>query len=247
MNKLVALPLIASLTLGAPALGHAAGPRSTTYKVTYTIDFSHDESDAPGVAHTLHGIAVTHMHEDWTGTHYACRFDTIHMTLTVNGQVLQKNLPGSACNSNRGSDSVFKSIDFSRFPDHPRNRWSDAQTMTVSDALQWPIDKTVALLLSPVSWHTDYASDGRTFVTSHGTGSMLEDRAVLNGRAHLHAHLIGSSGMSAHVQKVGQQYLPLEMTMRQGAKIFMQINNTATGVTVTEHDQSQFTATMGPA
>jgi hypothetical protein len=137
-------------------------------------------------------------------------------------------------------------MDFTRVPKSASPHWTDDQTMTVSQALQWPIDATIAPYLSPVSWHTTYRSDGNAFVTSHGTGAMLEDRTLAGGAAHLHAHLVGTSGMTVRLHPQAGQVLPLTLTMHQEATLFLQLRATTTGATVSEQDHSQLTATAHP-
>lgn len=248
MRRLLTLPLAATLALAALSHAQAATQWSKSFAISYTIDFKHDESDATAAAITLHGVGATQMHAAWDGAHYTCRFDPYRITFTVNGQVLHKEVAGSSCDSQSDPTSVFSSLDLSHLPAHPQGHWTSAQTMTVSQAMQWPISQQIASLLSPVSWRTEYASDGHTFVTAHGSGAMLEDRAVAvsGGQAHLHAHLSGDSVLSAHVQKLNDQYVPASMTMRQSAHLFLHITNGVTGADVTEHDQTSVIATLHP-
>ena len=246
MQRLLALTLLAGFALvGAPSV-HAATPQQATFVVTYTLDYTHSESDRPGTVLGIHAGAVMHMHQTWTGTRYTCRFDPYTLHTIVNGHVQARPMPAVRCNGSQDTGQFFSSMDFTRVPKSASTHWTDDQTMTVSQALQWPIDATIAPYLSPVSWHTTYRSDGNTFVTSHGTGAMLEDRTLAGGAAHLHAHLVGTSGMSVRLHPQAGQALPMTLTMHQEATMFLQVHATTTGATVSEQDHSQLTATAHP-
>jgi len=212
--------------------------------VTFDLTFARDESDRPGAGATVHATGASHMRQTWRDGTYTCVFDPYQLTVVANGRTMLKSMPGSRCDDDKKNrDSVMKSMDFTHFPDHPRTRWGDDQTMTVSEALQWPIDKSITGLLGKVAWHTDYRSGGKTFVTSHGAGSMISDRDMANGVAHLHAHLTGTSAMSVHMSTRDGEMVRGSMTMVQGAKLYIVFNNKATGASVSEHDRSQMKIT----
>jgi hypothetical protein len=186
------------------------------------------------------------MHQTWAGTRYTCRFDPFTLHLIVNGRALARPMPAASCDDTQNTGQIFGSIDFAHLPTTPSTHWVDNQTMTVAEALQWPLDPTVAPYLSPVSWHTVYRSDGKTFVTAHGTGAMLENRVVAGGAGQLYAHLVGASGMTMRLHPQAGQVVPWTLTLHQEASLFVQVRSTTTGAGVSELAHSQWTATAHP-
>src|SRR5438067_6020871 len=128
MQRLLALTLLAGFALaGAPSV-RAATPPHTTLVVTYTLDYTRDESDRPGASVGIHAVAVTHMQQTWTGTRYVCRFDPYTLHLIVNGHTVAKPMPAVSCNGSQYTGQIFGSIDFAHFPTNPSTHWVDNQT-----------------------------------------------------------------------------------------------------------------------
>lgn len=242
MKRTLGLFLLAALPLAAPAGAHAAPiPGMRAYALTMTIDATHDESDQPGVVRSVHAVGKTVMHEGTQAGKHVCTMDSYQLNVSANGVTEHKMIPAIRCDQDTNAGDVLQSMDFGAFPTHPRTHWVDDQRMSVAQAMQSPIDQRVAALLNPVSWHTVYNSDDKTFVTSHGVGFMLEDRPTPNGVATLHAHFAGTSAMSARVSPQGA---PASMTMSQSGKLYLKITAKATGASVSEHDMNALTITL---
>src|SRR5437870_5570143 len=119
MQRLLALTLLAGFALaGAPSV-RAATPPHSTLVITYSLDYTRDESDRPGASLGIHAVAVTHMQQTWTGTRFACRFDPYTVHLIVNGQALARPMPAASCTAPQNTGQIFGSIDFAHFPTHP--------------------------------------------------------------------------------------------------------------------------------